>query len=86
MNDLELSPAEVAGWTGAVLCLVAYALVSTGRLDGKGTRFALMNMAGGALLAWNGYEHRALPAVFVNVVWLTIGAVSYVVHRRHSGS
>ena len=44
---------EIAGWTGAVILLGAYALVSMRRLPGDSVTFQLMNIGGSAGVATN---------------------------------
>ncbi|MEU8076848.1 hypothetical protein AB0B31_15525 [Catellatospora citrea] len=63
---------EVVGWLGAAALLLAYGLLSSGRLA-AGTTYQLLNLAGAVALAVNGIVHRALPSVAVNAVWLVIG-------------
>jgi hypothetical protein len=66
---------EIVGWLGAACLLLAYGLLSTGRLR-AGLAYQSMNLAGSIALALNGIVHRALPSVAVNVIWLFIGAVA----------
>ena len=73
MTDLLL---EGVGWLGAAVLLLAYGLVSTGRLSGDAPRFQLLNVAGAAGLLANGAYHGAWPSVVLNVVWGVIGAVT----------
>jgi len=65
---------DTAGWTGAACLLLAYGLVSTGRLSGRSTGFQLLNLAGAAGLLANGVWHGAWPSAALNAVWLLIGA------------
>lgn len=76
---------EVVGWLGAAALLLAYGLLSSGRLA-AGTTYQLLNLAGAVALAINGIAHRALPSVAVNVVWLVIGlaALRGLAARRHA--
>jgi hypothetical protein len=67
--------ADVAGWIGAGCLLVAYALVSAGRLP-VGLSYHLLNLAGAVGLAVNGAVHRAWPSAALNLVWLGIGAAA----------
>ncbi len=64
---------ELAGWAGALLVLIAYGLVSTGRIDARSPVFQWLNIvgAGGFILnsGWNG----AYPSAAVNVIWIGIG-------------
>jgi hypothetical protein len=67
---------EVAGWAGALLILLGYLLITTGKLTGKSLLYQAINLVGAAGFAINGWWHRALPSVALNVVWLLIGAVA----------
>jgi hypothetical protein len=73
---------DLTGWVGAVLLLLAYALVSSRKLAGDGVRFQLLNLSGGLLLAANSAYHGALPSVAVNAVWIVIGVVALLRARR----
>jgi hypothetical protein len=73
---------DLMGWIGAVLLLLAYALVSSGRLAGDSVRFQLLNLSGGLLLAANSAYHGALPSVAVNAVWIVIGLAALLRARR----
>ncbi|GAB4050383.1 CBU_0592 family membrane protein [Catellatospora paridis] len=72
---------EVVGWSGAVVLLMAYGLLSTGRIA-AGLTYQLLNLAGAILLAVNAVFHRALPSAAVNVVWLVIGVAA--LRRLHT--
>lgn len=73
---------DLAGWTGAALLLLAYALVSNRVLAGDSVRFQLLNLSGGLLLAANSAYHGALPSVAVNAVWIVIGLHALLRARR----
>jgi hypothetical protein len=64
---------EVAGWAGAALILLAYLLLSAGRLGGQSLFYQAMNVVGAAGFVINGWWHRALPSATLNVLWLLIG-------------
>jgi hypothetical protein len=76
---------DIAGWAGAGLLLLAYALVSFRRLPGDSVRFQLLNLAGGVLLAVNSGYHGAMPSVAVNAVWIVIGLGALLRARRRRG-
>ena len=67
---------EVVGWAGAALILLAYLLLSAGRLTGQSLVYQGMNVVGAAGFVINGWWHRALPSASLNVLWLLIGAVA----------
>ena len=86
MSALELA-VEVAGWAGALLILAGYVLITTGRLTGKSLAYQLVNVFGAAGFAINGWWHRALPSVALNIVWLIIGAIaSWQILRKRGSS
>lgn len=64
------------GWSGAAVLLVAYALVSRGRVTGDGFAYQAMNVYGAAALAVNSGVHGAWPSVALNLVWLAIGVLA----------
>ena len=67
---------EVVGWAGAVLILLAYLLLSAGRLTGKSLLYQGMNVVGAAGFTVNGWWHGAVPSAVLNVVWMLIGAIA----------
>lgn len=67
---------EAAGWTGAVLVLGAYVLVTLGRLSGQSAMFQAMNLVGAAGFVVNTWWHGAIPSMVLNIVWAGIGFVA----------
>ena len=72
---------EVIGWSGAVLLLLAYWLLSSGRLKGGSTTYQLMNIAGAVGFVVNSGWNGALPSAAMNLVWIGIGVYA-LLHRR----
>ncbi len=64
---------EVAGWVGGALILLAYVLVSAGRIGGRSALFQWLNIVGAAGFIVNGSVHGAWPSTVLNVVWMAIG-------------
>jgi hypothetical protein len=77
---------EIAGWAGALLILLAYLLLSAGRLTGQSLTYQAMNVVGAAGFVINGWWHRAIPSATLNVLWLLIGAIASWRIIRKSGS
>jgi hypothetical protein len=75
MTLLEIA-VEVAGWTGAALILLAYLLLSAGKVTGQSLLYQGMNVVGAAGFIVNGWWHGALPSASLNVLWLLIGAIA----------
>jgi hypothetical protein len=69
---------EIVGWLGAMLILLAYGLVSAGRLDARGAMFQWMNLVGAAGFVANSGYHGAWPSTVLNIVWIGIAAASLV--------
>ena len=64
---------EIVGWIGAGLILVAYGLLSAGRVSGQSRLYQWMNVLGAAGFVINGWWHGALPSTALNVIWMLIG-------------
>jgi hypothetical protein len=67
---------EVAGWAGATLILLAYLLLSAGKLTGQSLVYQGMNIVGATGFVINGWWHGAIPSAALNVLWLLIGAIA----------
>ena len=85
MTPVELA-VEVAGWAGAVLILLAYLLLSMGRVTGQSLLYQGMNIVGAAGFVINGWWHRALPSAALNILWLLIGGIASWRIMRKQGS
>lgn len=86
MTPVEIA-VEVVGWLGAALILLAYLLLSAGRLTGQSLAYQGMNVAGAAGFIINGWWHGALPSTALNVLWLLIGAIaSWQILKRRGSS
>jgi hypothetical protein len=75
MSALQIA-VEIVGWAGAALILLAYLLLSAGRLTGQSLVYQGMNVVGAAGFIINGWWHGALPSAALNVLWLLIGAIA----------
>lgn len=79
---------EIAGWTGSVMILSAYALLTARRLKGNSASYQLLNVIGSVLLIINTVYYGALPPAALNLVWLGIGLYALLrrkFHTRESG-
>ena len=73
MNEALSSIAMSLGWIGAVLYLVAYFLVSVGKLAADSLRYQAMCVSSGAMLIVMQAVTGAWPSVFSNIVFVGIG-------------
>ncbi len=73
---------DIAGWTGTVLVLGSYALVSSGKLPPRSALYQGMNVVGAIGLGVNSGWNGAWPSAGLNVVWLAIAVVAIRRNRR----
>ena len=88
MTAVEIA-VEAAGWAGAALILLAYLLLSMGKVSGQSALYQGMNVVGAAGFIVNGWWHGAVPSAVLNVIWMMIGGVALwrmVAKRRSSTS
>lgn len=71
---------DAIGWCGAMIVLLAYALVSVRKVEGDSVFYQVLNLSGAALLVANTVYLDAYPSAFVNVIWIAIGG--YTLYRR----
>ena len=64
---------NILGWTGSVLYLLAYALVSMKKTEGDSVLYQGMNIVAGALLVIYTLYLGAYATTGLNVVWVAIG-------------
>lgn len=72
---------EIVGWIGAVVILIAYALLSSGRRTGRSRLYQGMNIVGAIGFVINGWYNGALPSAVLNIVW--IGIALYALMKNH---
>ena len=73
---------DAIGWVGAIALLIAYALVSSKRLEGDSAAFQLLNISGSILLAANTIFYGSYPSTFVNLIWAVIAVVAIARRKR----
>jgi hypothetical protein len=69
---------EVVGWSAAALILIAYAMLSSGRIGPRSAAYQAMNIAGAIGFIVNSGWNHALPSVGLNLAWLAIGLAALV--------
>jgi hypothetical protein len=73
---------DVLGWTGAVLILTAYALISFKKVEGNSVKYQLLNIIGSIFLVINTYYYGAIPSTLVNIVWAIIAVFALLAIGR----
>lgn len=64
---------DILGWTGSILYLLAYALVSLKRTEGDSLLYQGINIFAGALLVIYTLYLGAYATTGLNAVWVVIG-------------
>ena len=72
---------EVIGWMGAALILVAYGLLSAGKLTGRSTLYQGLNIVGAVAFVINSGVNGAYPSAGLNVIWIGIGVYALIKYR-----
>lgn len=61
--------AQIFGWIGAVIVVVAYILVSYKKVDGASKIYQLMNLVGAIGVGVNAFYQQAWPSFSIQIVW-----------------
>jgi len=64
---------NLLGWTGSILYLLAYALVSARKTEGDSLLYQGMNIIAGIMLVIYTFELEAFATTGLNAVWVAIG-------------
>lgn len=68
---------EISGWIGAVLVLIAYYMVTSGKAKADSSGFQMMNIIGAGFLVYYTYGLKAYASMSVNIIWVIIGISSF---------
>ena len=69
---------EIVGWIGAGMILVAYLLLSAGRLEARSTIYQGLNLFGAIAFVINSGWNGAIPSAALNVIWAAIALFALV--------
>jgi phosphoglycerol transferase MdoB-like AlkP superfamily enzyme len=75
---------DAVGWLGAAALLVAYAMVSSRKMEADSAPYQVLNIIGSILLVANTIFYRAYPSSFVNLIWAGIAVFSITTRSRVS--
>jgi hypothetical protein len=78
MPSLQTLIIEAIGWLAALLILVAYLLLSLGKVDGRSSLYQCMNIAGAIGMIINSGWNGAIPSTVLNAIWALIGLYALV--------
>lgn len=68
---------DIIGWVGMVLVLVAYLLLSLGKIK-NGYFYQFLNLAAGVLMAIGLYPKNAWFSFTLQVVWALVAIISII--------
>ncbi len=68
---------DTVGWAGGAMVVVAYFLISSGKVTAKSSFFQFLNLAGSIFLIINTYAKGAYPSAVVNVIWVGIALYGF---------
>jgi hypothetical protein len=75
---------ETIGWVAAAIMLLAYVMLTLGRLSARSNSYHWLNILSGAGFILNSGWNGAYPSACINVVWVAIGL--FAVFGRPLGS
>ena len=79
---------NILGWTGSILYLLAYALVSMKKTEGDSVLYQGMNIVAGAMLVIYTLSLGAYATTGLNAVWVTVGVFTlgrkWLIRNGHS--
>lgn len=67
---------NILGWTGSILFLLAYALVSAKKTEGDSVLYQGMNIVAGIFLVIYTLSLEAYATMALNAVWAIIGLIT----------
>lgn len=73
---MERTLIDIIGWTGTILYLLAYGLVSAKKVESDSWAYQGMNLIAGTMLIINTLYLRAYPSVGLNIAWVGIAIVT----------
>lgn len=73
-----MSVYEIIGWLGAFFFIIAYFLLSIGKLKSDGILYQSMNVLGGLCLVINSINLNDHPNLVTNFIWMCIGLFAIV--------
>jgi hypothetical protein len=73
---MERTIIDILGWTGTVLYLLAYGLISAKKVEGDSWLYQGLNILAGIFLIFNTFYLRAYPSAGLNIAWVGIAVLT----------
>lgn len=71
------TPIDYVGWLGGLLVVIAYFMISSGKITSKSVLFQTLNIVGSVFLIINTYAKGAYPSTVVNIIWVGIALYGF---------
>jgi hypothetical protein len=85
ISSLGAGVIEILGWLGVGLIILAYALVSSGKIKPMTVTYQNLNLWGAVCMVIYLYCHQAWASVFHNIIWGGIALYGlYRIWRKHA--
>lgn len=68
---------DALGWVGGLMVVVAYFLVSSGKVKHSSVFFQMLNLTGSVFLIINTHAKGAYPSMVVNIIWAGIAIFGF---------
>lgn len=75
----------IIGWVGAVMYILAYLLLTLGKLKADSAAYHFLNVLGAVGLIANAFHFNDYPNVVTNLLWLGIGVFALFAIRARTG-
>lgn len=69
---------SIIGMVGAGMILLAYLLLQMGKMTTSGLWYTVVNLVGSLMILFSLFFDFNLPALFIEVVWITVSVVALV--------
>lgn len=73
---------EIMGWIGTITYIIAYLLLSLGKIRADKLLYHCLNILGAIGLMINAFYYRNFPSVFVNIAWFLIATLAIIIIIR----
>lgn len=84
-NTTITNLSDVLGWLGTLSYIIAYLLLSLGKLKAEQKTYHLLNILGAIGLIVNAIHLDDYPNIIVNIVWFAIGCMALISIARKKG-
>lgn len=81
MDAMDLI-AQISGWVGTVLFILAYILISTKKVDGVSIQYQAINFFAAVFLGVNTFYNHAWPAFALQSLWAGIAVVTMAREKK----